>query len=82
MKNFLDLQAIDLMLEVVVNNNWYITGLRDPMKFQSTDTVTVDGVEILPKYKYLSQDGVLEINEPFYCWLHKVTGQGWLLEPQ
>jgi hypothetical protein len=23
----------------------------------------------------------LQINEPFYRWKHKITGQGWLLEP-
>ena len=23
----------------------------------------------------------LKINEPFYKWKHKITGQGWLLEP-
>jgi hypothetical protein len=23
----------------------------------------------------------LNINEPFYRWQHKITGQGWLLEP-
>jgi hypothetical protein len=32
---------------------------------------------------YLGFNGVwkLDINEPFYRWRHRVTGQGWLLEP-
>ena len=82
MKNFSDLLATDLMLEVVVNNNWYLTGLQDPMQFQVKDSVTVDGIEVLPKYKHLAQDGWLKINEPFYCWYHGISGQGWLLTPQ
>jgi len=32
---------------------------------------------------YLGFNGTwnLKINEPFYRWKHKITGQGWLLEP-
>ena len=32
---------------------------------------------------YLGFNGtwVLDISEPFYRWRHRVTGQGWLLEP-
>lgn len=32
---------------------------------------------------YLGFNGIwnLKINEPFYRWKHRVTGQGWLLEP-
>jgi len=32
---------------------------------------------------YLGYNGcwTLEINEPFHRWRHRVTGQGWLLEP-
>jgi hypothetical protein len=32
---------------------------------------------------YLGFNGIwnLKINEPFYRWRHKITGQGWLLEP-
>ena len=81
MKNFLELRAIDLKLEVVVNNSHRVAGLQDPLRFSADDTVTVDGIEILPKYKYLATGGTLAIEEPFYCWLHNVSGQGWLLKP-
>jgi hypothetical protein len=32
---------------------------------------------------YLGYNGnwILDIKEPFYRWRHRVTGQGWLLEP-
>ena len=32
---------------------------------------------------YLGFNGTwnLKINEPFYRWKHRITGQGWLLEP-
>jgi len=32
---------------------------------------------------YLGFNGIwnLKINEPFYRWRHRITGQGWLLEP-
>lgn len=32
---------------------------------------------------HLGYNGVwsLNINEPFYRWVHKITGQGWLLQP-
>ena len=32
---------------------------------------------------YLGFNGtwILDINQPFYHWLHKHTGQGWLLTP-
>jgi hypothetical protein len=53
-----------------------------PLDFAATDTVIVDGVEILPRYQYLAVDGRLTITEPFYQWYHQVSGQGWLLKPQ
>jgi len=82
MKNFLDLLATDLHLEVCVNNTVYSVGLSMPLDFAATDTVIVDGVEILPRYQYLAVDGRLTITEPFYQWYHQVSGQGWLLKPQ
>jgi hypothetical protein len=32
---------------------------------------------------YLGFNGVwtFNINEPFYCWWHRASGQGWLLDP-
>ena len=81
MKNFSDLLATKLTLEVMVNGHAATAGLHENLKFQASDVVEIDGVEILPRYRYLAQDGVLTINEPFYRWLHSVSGQGWLLKP-
>ena len=82
MKNFSELLATDFTLEITVNGQSITANLNDRLVFDNTDTVSVDGIEVLPKYQYLAVDGTLKINEPFYCWLHRVSGQGWLLEPQ
>jgi hypothetical protein len=81
MKNFFDLLATDLRLDICVNNNKYQAGIRDTLEFDADDTVIVDGYEVLPRYQYLAENGVLKINEPFYCWYHRASGQGWLLNP-
>lgn len=82
MKNFFDLLATEQRLTVVVNGKEQQANLRDPLRFNADDFVTVDDIEVLPKYSYLANNGVLTISEPFYHWLHRVTGQGWLLMPQ
>jgi hypothetical protein len=82
MKNFSDLLATNLLLELCVNGTPYSVEWGMPLEFDATDTVTVDGVEILPRYQYLAVDGRLTITEPFYQWYHQVSGQGWLLTPQ
>jgi len=82
MKNFSELLATKLELTVSVNGVESVAELHSALKFSTTDTVLIDGVEILPKYSYMSNNGTLEINEPFYRWYHRVSGQGWLLEPQ
>jgi|688.fasta_scaffold273808_2 hypothetical protein len=81
MKNFSELLATDLYLEVAVNNQIRRVGLHDALVFDLGDTVVIDSIEILPKYSYLGSNGVLTINTPFYQWLHHVTAQGWLLTP-
>jgi len=81
MNNFLQLLATDLKLTVVVNGQAVDTNLYDPLILDVDDTVTVDGIDILPKYQYLARNGILTIPEPFYCWYHRVSGQGWLLTP-
>lgn len=81
MKTFLDLQATNLFLNVVVNGVQTQKGLKDTLEFNVTDNVTIDGFEILPKYQWLTNSSKLIINEPFYCWYHRVSGQGWLLQP-
>jgi hypothetical protein len=82
MKNFLDLLDTKLQLDIVVNGEQQSAELHDCLTFNVNDSVTVDGIEILPKYRHLADLGVLSIPEPFYCWYHRVSGQGWLLEPQ
>jgi hypothetical protein len=82
MKNFSDLLATDLHLEVCVNNTTYSVRWDMPMEFDANSTVTVDGVEILPRYQHLAVDRQLTITEPFYQWYHRASGQGWLLTPQ
>ena len=82
MKNFSDLLATEQHLAVSINNTTYSVGWAMPLEFNVSDQVTVDGTEILPKYRHLAVDGKLIIPEPFYRWYHRVSGQGWLLEPQ
>ena len=82
MKNFSDLLVTELHLVVSINKTVYSVGWGMPLEFNATDTVTVDGEEILPKYQYLAVNGRLIIPEPFYRWYHRVSGQGWLLTPQ
>jgi hypothetical protein len=82
MKNFLELLATDLKLDVAVNGNRYKTGLHTSMTFDVNDLVFVDGIEVLPRYQYLAKDKVLQISQPFYQWHHTASQQGWLLKPQ
>lgn len=82
MKNFSELLATDLQLEISVDGETLTAGLHDFLVFDTRHTVVVDGVEVLPKYNYLADNGMLTIAEPFYCWYHRVSGQGWLLKPQ
>jgi hypothetical protein len=82
MKNFLDLLDTELQLDVVINGKHSCAGLRDQLVFDAGDVVSVDSIEILPRYQYLTENSVLTISEPFYCWYHRVSGQGWLLKPQ
>jgi hypothetical protein len=82
MKNFSELLATKLELCVVVNGEKSSVGLLNPLTFDADSTVTIDEIEILPKYRYLACNGVLAIPEPFYRWYHRISGQGWLLNPQ
>lgn len=82
MKNFLDLLATEQHLDVVINGSTSVAGLHDHLTFGQYDVVTVDGIDVLPWYQHMAVNGVLQISEPFYCWYHRVSGQGWLLEPQ
>jgi hypothetical protein len=82
MKNFLDLLATDLWLTVCVNQKQSVTKLHALLDFDARDTVTIDGIDVLPRYQHLAVDGRLTIPVPFYQWYHEVSGQGWLLKPQ
>ena len=82
MKNFLDLLDTDQHLTVSINNAVTTHGLHDLLVLNVNDAVTVDDIEILPRYQHLAVDGKLTIPEPFYRWYHRVSGQGWLLKPQ
>lgn len=81
MKNFLNQLATNLYLKINVNGMPRYAGLQDCLSFNADENVFVDGIEILPKYRHLSVDNKLLINEPFYCWYHRISGQGWLLKP-
>ena len=82
MKNFLELLDTELFLEVECNGVYSKVPLLQPMNFDSNDSVVIDGIEVLPKFWHLSTNGVLNIDRPFYQWLHHATDQGWLLVPQ
>ena len=81
MKNFLDLLATNQTLTVSINGKIKTVGITDTLSFDADSQVTVDNIEVLPKYRYLAKDNVLTINKPFYQWYHIITGQGWLLMP-
>lgn len=81
MKNFLELLDTDLTLDIVINGRPTSAGLHDFLTFDKTDMITVDGIEVLPKYQHLTVNNILEIREPFYQWHHRISGQGWLLVP-
>lgn len=82
MKNFSDLLATDLTLEVCVDGVTTQWPLCAAMQFGIDHTVTVDGIEVLPRYSYLADNSQLHISIPFYQWYHAVSDQGWLLKPQ
>ena len=81
MKNFSELLDTELYLDVVADGQATKHNLHDHLVFDADQTVTVDGVEILPRYRYLAINGKLHIESPFYMWYHQVSGQGWLLIP-
>ena len=81
MKNFYELLDTELSLVVTVNGKSSTVGLHDHLVFAGDASVSIDGIEVLPKFWHLVQNGELVIDEPFYCWYHRATNQGWLLSP-
>ena len=81
MKNFLELLDTKFTLEIIINDNVTTVDLDQHLTFNTNDHVTIDGIEILPHWRHLARDHKLTIQEPFYHWYHKISGQGWLLTP-
>ena len=86
MKTFLDLLATDASLVVKIVHptgmgEVLYLNLMDEIKLNINTVATINDYEILPKYQYLAQDGILTIPSPFYSWYHEHSGQGWLLNP-
>jgi hypothetical protein len=81
MKNFLELLDTKFTLEITVNGNTTTVALNQLLTFDADDHVTVDEIEILPHWRHLTNDHKLIIQEPFYNWYHRISGQGWLLVP-
>jgi len=81
MKNFLQLLDTKMSLIVIEDHKQLIVGLHDHLQFDADHVVTVDGIDVLPRYRYLAQNGVLTISQPFYHWYHQAAGHGWLLTP-
>lgn len=87
MKTFLDLLAIEPVLEIEIQTSQASCLLRWPLLVPidiacaDVQSVTIDGMEVLD-FGYRDQ-GMwrMTLHEPFYRWRHRVTGQGWLLEP-
>jgi hypothetical protein len=47
----------------------------------AVEQITIDGFDLFPQWHWCLRDSRLHIPEPFYRWRHRITGQGWLLEP-
>lgn len=88
MKRFSDLQAIDSWLDIEINTHSGVVLIRWPLLTnldlccKEPRSVLIDGMEVLD-FGY-EHEGMwrITLHEPFYRWRHRVTGQGWLLEPQ
>lgn len=81
MKNYLNQLVTELTLEVNVDGTVFSAGLHEKLNFKTNQRVSIDGIEILPKFDYLAENHQLTIDEPFYCWYHRASEQGWLLTP-
>lgn len=60
----------------------------DPGSALEISKLTVNGLEVLPKYQHMAQPAGVWINQigawdlhipgPFYTWYHEISGQGWI----
>lgn len=87
MKNFLDLLATDCCLEIVIESacgservSWPLL-LELDLACQQPIKVSVDGMDVIDFGYWNGTTWIMKLHEPFYRWRHRVTGQGWLLEP-
>lgn len=87
MKTFLDLLDIESYLEITIESNsiktcfyWPILANLD-MACESPSKVVVDGMDVIGFGYWQDRIWRIRHDEPFYRWRHRVTGQGWLLEP-
>lgn len=87
MKNFSDLLDIEptLCVKITTSAGTLVQHhpLLDNLDFSCQDPISVkiDGFEVI-EFGYQSRGSWrMTLHEPFYRWHHRVTGQGWLLEP-
>ena len=87
MKNFLDLLATDCCLEIVIESAQGSERLSWPLLLdldltcEKPTKVSVDGMDVIDFGYWNGPTWTMKLQEPFYPWRHRVTGQGWLLEP-
>lgn len=87
MKNFSELLATDIDLDVEVHTSQGVTRFCWPLLkpldfiFQDPQSVRVDGMELIEFGWYENDVWKIKHNEIFCRWRHHVTGQGWLLDP-
>ena len=87
MKNFSDLLATSSKLDVSIvsqdGHEMISWPLLQPLDLAVTkaQSVQVDGMELISFGYWQDNQWILRHDRPFYQWRHKVTGQGWLLDP-
>ena len=87
MKNFLDLPATDPGLDVIMESVAGLQKLSWPLLLpldlacEQPIKISVDGMDVIDFGYWNHNTWIMKLDEPFYRWRHRVTGQGWLLEP-
>lgn len=87
MNNFSDLLVTDIWIDIRISSAAGEILLRWPLLVnldiacRDPQSVQIDGMEVID-FGY-DHDGLwrITLHEPFYRWRHRITGQGWLLEP-
>lgn len=87
MKHFSDLLATDSWLEIEIQTAQGQMSLRWPLlvpidlSVHDPVSVCIDGMQVVDYGYHDRGHWRITLHEPFYRWRHRVTGQGWLLEP-